>query len=240
MRVCAWAVEIDGDKPIAAQRIKRAPLKPSRLIESKNGYHVWWHALDGTAANYGAIVERRLLPFFGADPAAKDLARVLRTPGFNHLKNPAEPFLIRELDRRQVAYTEQQMMEAFPDLAAARARLRPKPKPQPPRLTLVPPGATGDFWQRAQALDCEAALTRLSGHSAVGGERYTFAPASRGTLTIIVDGKPTSCWIDRDGKIGSTSKGGPGVAQWLHWFGHSYSEIKKTLLDVFPELEQVR
>ena len=62
--------------------------------------------------HYKRIV-RRVIDALGADSAVNDLARVLRVPGYLHQKNPAEPFLVKEVYRRRVTYTERQMLTAF-------------------------------------------------------------------------------------------------------------------------------
>lgn len=81
-------------------------------------------------------------------------------------------------------------------------------------------------------LDNMGLLEKLSGTSYVNGEVYDFRKNGNGTQQIIVDGKPTSCWIDSENKIGSYSGGGPSVIQWLGWFNHSPRqayEIVKTV-----------
>ncbi|MGL4551260.1 MAG: primase C-terminal domain-containing protein, partial [Gemmataceae bacterium] len=62
-------------------------------------------------------VEDLLVARFGADPAAKDVTRVLRLPGFLHLKDPDSPFLCRLLVDR--------LAEAPYRLGALRDALRP-------------------------------------------------------------------------------------------------------------------
>ena len=93
-----------------------------------------------------------------------------------------------------------------------------------------------DFWERVYRLDCADGLLRLSGHEAVNGEVYSFKPVAKGNLNILVNGKGTSCWIDRTGKIGSLSGGGPTLAQWLRWLGLSYGAAAKVIKSLFPEI----
>lgn len=73
---------------------------PHVIIETKGGLHCLWlvdfgeHSLtpDMYTEHQAEIVVH-----FDADPGAKDVTRVLRLPGFLHLKDPAKPFLIRFL-----------------------------------------------------------------------------------------------------------------------------------------------
>lgn len=76
-------------------------LPPTIIIESKNGFHIYWELkepLEPTPNNlkrYKAILSNLIVPFYRSDNAAKDAARVLRVPEFYHLKEPSNPFLIK-------------------------------------------------------------------------------------------------------------------------------------------------
>lgn len=59
---------------------------PSIVVETSPGKrHTYW-CVDGLTAEEHAGVMRRMVQDYGADPAAADLARVLRLPGFSHMK----------------------------------------------------------------------------------------------------------------------------------------------------------
>lgn len=115
-RIVAWPIDIDeGEKQSQAKKLMAAPLVPSEIVETRRGYQAYWHARDGAQAeHWNAIVLERLVPYFGADKNARDLCRILRVPGFLHLKDPANPFPVRSVWRHRVSYTERQMAEAFP------------------------------------------------------------------------------------------------------------------------------
>lgn len=226
-RINAWAVDMDdGSKPQMLARLQ-AGLVPTMVIETKRGYQAYWAAADGKPEHWNAIVLDRLVPFYGADKNARDLARILRVPGYLHLKNPADPFLVQKLWEYPVKYTEMQMAAYYPCV-----RLTHEPESaKEPRTT----PAAGSFWDRVWHLNCEEALSRLSGHAFVSGETYAFSPNASGTKNILVDGKSTSCWIDRDGRIGSFSRGGPTIFQWLNWFHKNPARVVEMIQEVFPE-----
>lgn len=230
-RINAWAVDLDkGTKEEQRQRIAAGPW-PSRIVETKNGFHVYWRAIDAKPEHYKAIVADRMVPFYDADPKAKDLSRILRVPGFYHMKDPKNPFLVEEVFYRpQVAYTERQIVSFFPDVEEQKEsrKVLSDLKREFPK--------DGDFWERIWNLNCEYALERLSGHPAVGSETFSFKPNASGTKNIYVNGKGSSCWIDRNGRIGSFDKGGPTIAQWLRWYGLSWPDTILVLKEVFPEL----
>jgi hypothetical protein len=232
-RICAWAVDIDdGTKEEQAARIVGSPLWPSLVVETKRGYQVYWRAKDATVPTWNEIVLERLVPYFGADLRARDIARILRVPGFLHWKDPANPFRIRTVWEWDVAYHEAALFDAFTSKAEtekhaehfeAKAQWR---------------SVDGDgFWDRLYNFDCAAGLQFMSGHSAVKGERFTFRRVTNGNRNILVNGKGTSCWIDKHGRIGSLDKGGPTLFCWLRWYGHADRECVRVLKELFPELE---
>lgn len=232
-RIEAWAVDMDaGTKAEQWARLRGGPLVPSRVIETKRGFQAYWRAKDASSSGWNSIVLGRLVPYYGADKNARDLARILRVPGYLHMKDPKAPFLVREVHRWPVAYTEAQMLAAYPASAEERQR---EVHAESQREAKV---EGDDFWERVFSLDCEQALLRLSGSPAVSGERYTFKRNRTGTKNIFVDGKSSSCWIDKHGRIGSLSKGGPTVFQWLRWFKHSPKECVEIIKRTFPEVEK--
>jgi hypothetical protein len=71
-------------------------------------------------------------------------------------------------------------------------------------------------------------LEVFSGSSFVRGETYSFKNNRNGTYQIIVNGKSSSCWIRKDGSIGSLSGGSPSIIQWIRWFERHVSNQIKT------------
>lgn len=250
-RINAWAVDMDeGTKEQQARRLLGAPLVPSLIIETKRGYQAYWIAKDGKAEHWNAIVLERLVPYFGADKNARDICRILRVPGFLHLKDPSDPFLIRIAWKHPVSYSERQVAAAFawvPDPKAVKhaedeeRRSTERQQRELARKHAAESGAayTETFWEAVFNLDCEEGLRRLSGHWAVGGEKYDFRRTGRGNLNIFVNGASSPCFIDGAKRIGSPSDGGPTLAQWLRWFKHDWKTVVAILKELFPQLDEV-
>lgn len=228
LAINAWAVDIDtGTKSEQAKKIEQG-LRPTMVVETKRGFQVYWKAKNASERHWKAIVWDRLVPFYGADKNAKDLCRILRVPGFNHLKDPANPFPVRQVAYRHVEYSEIEMIRFYPD---QRAKERHK-------KALKQAPMEGSFWDRVWRLNCEYALSKLSGTSHVSGETYEFRQNSNGNRNILVNGKSTSCWIDQDGRIGSLDEGGPTIAQWLNWFHKDYKRVVEIIKQEFPECQE--
>ncbi len=103
VRVRKHFVEIDGPATFGAiwKRCEEIGLLPSWINESSPGhYHVYWDVADDVAGDLSGFKPRqkRLVEKFkdlGAGDESTDLSRVLRLPGFWHMKNPTEPFQVR-------------------------------------------------------------------------------------------------------------------------------------------------
>lgn len=73
---------------------------PHVIIETKGGLHCLWLVEFGEHALTPEMYtehQAEIVAYFGADPGAKDVTRVLRLPGFLHQKDPTNPFRIRFL-----------------------------------------------------------------------------------------------------------------------------------------------
>ncbi len=200
----AWAIDID-DIPKQEQRrlITASPLMPSLVIESKRGYHVHWFSKDGKTDRHAEIMER-LVSHFKADTRAKDLCRFLRMPGFYHWKDEKDPFLVEwAVDEPKRMYTQEQMIVAF--------------KCVKKKFVYEMPQKNSFEYDNIKALEV------LSGKPEVNGDTFTFKKNTSG-CQIFVNGKSTSTWIDRNGRIGSSDRGGPTIVQYLKWYGHSFKE----------------
>lgn len=116
-------VDLDG-APL--EPVLKAPLTPHVIIESSSGrYHAYWlikdFPLDKFSATQHALINR-----FNADPVVHDLPRVMRLPGFCHLKR--EPFQsnIFETSNQQV-FSYEEFITAFKiDFCESDSRTTPK------------------------------------------------------------------------------------------------------------------
>lgn len=219
----AWYVEMDGDKRAQEVKIKDSPIYPSRIIESKNGYHVYFNAVDATKENY-TIIQKGLIKHFNGDPRAKDLARILRAPSYYHWKDPNDPFLIRETFWLDVSYREKDMFYFFPYNEEIEAK-NPKRREE----KIIVSGA--DLTTVLNGLDNEMALMMLSGTPHVNHEVYNLKRVARDRKNIYVNGRSTSCFIDENKKIGA-NPGGPNIFTWLRYYGHTDKKIYQILKEV--------
>lgn len=223
----------DGDKLDQLALLDNCPVPPARVVETKRGHQAYWRVSDLTLGLWDEVVRHRLVPFFGADRRACDPVRLLRVPGFFHMKNRAEPFQIRVARRRDTRTTVAELRAMAP---AVERRPVQAVTPRPAR------NHGDDILAAVSGLDARTALDRLSGTSLVRGERFSFRPAGRGRWNIIVDGKCTSCFVDEVGRIGGGGGlGAPTAIQWIsYYYGgkpttSDWRAIAEELRRLFPE-----
>lgn len=143
-RVRTYYVDIDDleHKEDALERLITAKLKPSAIVETKNGVHAYWYAQTQVPVNHTEYrqVQQGLIDHFGGDNSVKDISRVLRLPSTLHLKDPKNPFTVRivhQLPEDKTPYYSPEQL------------LREYPAPKPPVYTYTPvrddSGSWGNF-----------------------------------------------------------------------------------------------
>lgn len=232
-RIISWTADIDsGTKEEQIELIKQYP-EPSMIVETKRGFQVYYDAIDGTPENYELIETKFVVPSLNADPKARDLSRILRVPHFDHWKDPNDPFFVKLVHLADVAYSEDQMMTMFKDHRDEKQERSSQVMNLKRSLRVQ---GDNSLWERIWNIDCEVALERLSGTDAVGGEVYTFRQNANGNKNIFVNGKGSSCFIDRQGRIGSLDGGGPTIWNWLFWFHRNNGRVYNIIKTYFPEV----
>ncbi len=108
---CLFA-DFDG---VPLENVERLALSPHMTVETSPGKrHFYWRVADIPLAEFSAL-QKRLIRLFDSDKSIHDLPRIMRLPGFLHLKNPDEPHLVRVLETRDAE------PYAFGDFVAALA-----------------------------------------------------------------------------------------------------------------------
>jgi hypothetical protein len=107
------------------------PLAPSMIVETSPGhFHRYWLIADDWPADQQgrtdfASVMERMVESYGSDRNAKDIARVLRVPGFLHRK--AMPALVRVIASSERRYTRAEIVAAFPPVVRQQKDAQQKP-----------------------------------------------------------------------------------------------------------------
>ena len=108
-----YIADIDeGGKEKIWSDIEKLILRPSVIVETKRGYHLYWRVSNGTLDNYEKI-ENCIIAKLNADEGAKDCSRLLRCPSFYHMKDPQNPFLIKIIEENDKVYKENELYLYF-------------------------------------------------------------------------------------------------------------------------------
>lgn len=230
-----WITDIDDwDKAAQLKLIQDAPLKPTFVVESVHWFHLYYLAdnpLDKDQYTEGNL---GLKDYYNGDvKVCKDTARVLRIPWFYHMKGKPEMVKFRMDLSSGWIYTFEDMLKNFP-----------KKVEEQPKVEIKPIEKKWDcddsYRYKVNNLDNKQMLLELSGTRRMNGQVISFKPCSTGEQ-IWCDGKSTSCWIDRNGMIGSSDKWWPTRVQWLQRYRKGQSldrrEIAQRLKSNHPELE---
>lgn len=116
--------EIKHYKEDFPKRLELFILSPSIVIETKNGFHVYW-LIDKEKPNDINLftkLESKLCEYFAkgevrpehSDPTVSNLAKAMRSHGYLHLKDPNDPFKLNCLFfETENKYSEQDMLNAI-------------------------------------------------------------------------------------------------------------------------------
>lgn len=90
-------------------------IEPSIIVKTKNGFHYYFLVLGEFPIDMFKPIMQAIIRRYNTDPSVCDLPRVMRLPGFYHMKNIWDPFLIRLLRfNPNIKYTFEQLRAAFP------------------------------------------------------------------------------------------------------------------------------
>jgi hypothetical protein len=121
------AIWVEDDEGLGIQ----LPIEPHIITETSPGKFHKIILVDGVSVAEHARLQAIMVSYFGSDPDAKDLARVLRVPGFFHCKG--EPFRVSLIHESGAApFTAEEMLKVFPPedyLVIEKQRALPAPAP---------------------------------------------------------------------------------------------------------------
>ena len=63
------------------------------VVETKKGYHCYWGVKGSATLENFTMIEEKLIELLKGDKHCKDPLRLLRCPGYYHMKYPVHPFL---------------------------------------------------------------------------------------------------------------------------------------------------
>jgi len=235
---CFYADLDSGTWQQMQKKIKLYP-EPSSVIKTGKGYHCYWYLeneincssdAEELALWYKAFLKQRIIPALNADVQAQDATRLLRAPFYKYWKSGNGETFIDLIYENGATYSLDFLEKHFPIVH--------ENKKEEKEFNYAPTKiSTGDsLWVGANKINCRSALEMLSGTSHVSGERYTFKKEGGGRTRIVIDGAKRNCWLDHNGKIGSTDAAGPSIPNWIFYYQKDWKRVAEILKEVFVEL----
>lgn len=235
--ICAWYCDIDvserGEDITIEERedrkaealgrifIHKNLLVPSFVVETRNGFHVYWLSKGTPSKARFTEIEEYIVKALKGDEKACKLVQLMRLPGFYNWKfggkNPCR--IIPQLST----------MEIYEESDWDKYALQKKPESKEDRKATVvayeskvPSGQFCIFEYAAEYPQLEA-MRIFSGTDVVNGENYAFYPTMGGSkMNIVIDGVTCSAFIDIEkNKIfcrQGTGKGSPNIIEWIKWY----------------------
>jgi hypothetical protein len=97
------------------QKLSQFPYKPTYIIETRNGYHVYWFLFPGCTTEEFRSIQKSLIHHFKSDPAIHNPNRVMKLPGYDACKNGEyEPFLVSIVEHNDVRYSHSDFSDLLP------------------------------------------------------------------------------------------------------------------------------
>jgi len=90
-------------------------IQPNIEVISKNGSHHYFIPRTPPPKEYFKPLQKRLAKALGTDPAVNDLPRLMRCPGFFHVKDPNDPFFVEYRALSGTRYSFEEILEALPE-----------------------------------------------------------------------------------------------------------------------------
>ncbi len=198
----AFFVDIDGRKEEKELEVIKARLNPSFILETKNGYHIYW-LLDEpifksevsedewkAAIRKWERIEMTIVNELKADPVVKDVPRILRVPntyywkksGAAHLDGTEGVLKIKGIYKSVASnYSMDQVAEAFP--VKEEILIYNDDEPKTNNLKKYADDEKKDFFMRVNK---EFPLEQRDSFKAlISGEKGTVMPGTRNQALVI-------------------------------------------------------
>ncbi len=95
--------------------INQFGIKPSYIVETRNGLHVYYLLHFGATLEKFHLCEDVFIRYFNSDKAVKNPARLLRVPGTYWTKDPRNKFMTEIIEHNEVKYYIEDLINSIPD-----------------------------------------------------------------------------------------------------------------------------
>lgn len=87
-------VKVDAFKREQMDKINKFKFKPSYIVETRNGLHVYWLVNNDATVGQFKIAQARLIAYFDSDKSIKNPSRVMRLPNYYWTKDMSQKYMV--------------------------------------------------------------------------------------------------------------------------------------------------
>ena len=106
---------VNQKKQVFLHNLSEFSMSPSYIIETRNGYHVYWLLYSGCTSSRFTFLQKALIHHFNSDPAIHNPNRVMRLPGYYACKaGQYEPFFVSIIEHNSIRYSHTDFSSLLP------------------------------------------------------------------------------------------------------------------------------
>jgi hypothetical protein len=103
---------VNNYKDICLKQVNNFELKPSIIVETRNGLHVYW-LINNCSNNDFLYYQNKLITKFNSDSAIKTLERVMRVPGYYWTKDIENKYMCKVIENNNIIYDTNDIKEVL-------------------------------------------------------------------------------------------------------------------------------
>jgi len=108
---------VTGAKAVFRDTLDKFSLRPSIMVETRNGFHAYWLLNAGVSVDQFRDCQRRLAQYLGGDPVTINPARLMRLPGYDWTKQGYVRFPVYVVFSTGTRYAIEDLSGALPALS---------------------------------------------------------------------------------------------------------------------------
>jgi hypothetical protein len=208
-------------------KIFESDLWPSLVVETRNGYHLYWFAIGDATEKMFPFIQKRLAKMFDGDPAAMGIMHSLRVPEFKYHKHGEEGIvrivpmfssLAQHYEEDLIKFTGATFEEKIQNAVLPERKTEMD-------ISLFPQGES--VWDIVEKVPKQKIIEMLSGTEEVNGEIFTFVKSGDKKLNILSNGQVTPNFIDESTNLvfSNTETGFCTIRHFVRWYGLNDKEV---------------
>ena len=108
--------EVKNYKASIINKLKLYNTEPTFIIETRNGYHVYWALEESATVEKWQLCTNKLISKFNSDKQVNNPARLMRLPFTYWMKNKSNPFYVDIVSFKDTKYNVDHLLDSLSDV----------------------------------------------------------------------------------------------------------------------------